>query len=145
MPARIWMATVKPAYNFVTRRLMHWSDSEGTEDRLDRDGPAIRAALKAAGVEDHAVATFSLPARGIGLYVFAATEGALPDLPAEHVQRVPALPRRDDGGIRDDLLALVAANRLDELDAALAHEPDLRPVMAPIVAGRLNLTDRLSR
>ena len=47
LPARIWMATGKRLYNFVTRRLMNWSDGEGTEDRIEREGPAIRAALLA--------------------------------------------------------------------------------------------------
>lgn len=30
---RIWMATVKPVYLFVTRRVLHWSDREGAADR----------------------------------------------------------------------------------------------------------------
>jgi len=33
LPSRIYMATVKPAYLFVTRRLMGWSDREGAHDR----------------------------------------------------------------------------------------------------------------
>lgn len=32
-PARIWMASGKPAYLFVTRRLLGWSDREGAGDR----------------------------------------------------------------------------------------------------------------
>ncbi|HPF28351.1 MAG TPA: RIO1 family regulatory kinase/ATPase [Steroidobacteraceae bacterium] len=32
-PARIWMATGKRAYRFVTRRILHWSDREGAGDR----------------------------------------------------------------------------------------------------------------
>ena len=31
--SRIWMATVKPAYTFVTRRLLGWADREGAGDR----------------------------------------------------------------------------------------------------------------
>ncbi|MEO0574577.1 MAG: RIO1 family regulatory kinase/ATPase [Pseudomonadota bacterium] len=30
---RLWMATVKPVYLFVTRRIFHWSDREGAADR----------------------------------------------------------------------------------------------------------------
>lgn len=30
---RLWMATVKPAYTFVTRRLFGWADREGAGDR----------------------------------------------------------------------------------------------------------------
>ena len=44
LPSRIWMATGKKLYNFITRRLMNWSDGEGTEDRIDRETPALRAA-----------------------------------------------------------------------------------------------------
>lgn len=32
-PARAWMATGKPLYRFVTRRLLGWSDREGAGDR----------------------------------------------------------------------------------------------------------------
>lgn len=32
-PSRLWMATVKPVYLFVTRRLLGWSDREGAADR----------------------------------------------------------------------------------------------------------------
>lgn len=31
--SRLWMATGKPVYLFVTRRLLHWSDREGAGDR----------------------------------------------------------------------------------------------------------------
>lgn len=33
LPSRIWMATVKPLYLLVTRRLFGWSDREGAADR----------------------------------------------------------------------------------------------------------------
>ena len=36
LPSRIFMSTVKPAYMFVTRRLLGWSDREGAADRGDR-------------------------------------------------------------------------------------------------------------
>ncbi len=49
LPSRIWMATGKQVYNFVTRRLMNWSDGEGTEDRIARDGPAAASHLWNAG------------------------------------------------------------------------------------------------
>jgi len=32
-PARIWMATGKRLYIFITRRLLHWADREGAGDR----------------------------------------------------------------------------------------------------------------
>ena len=69
----------------------------------------------------------------------------MPEDKAELVQPVAQLPRRADGSLREDLLQLVAANRLDELDMALAAEPGLVEVMQPIIAGRQNLTDRILR
>ena len=150
LPTRIWLATGKRAYNFVTRRLMNWSDGEGTEDRLAGDGPVIRAALDRPEVRDVALFTYALPAKGVGLYVFAETDLSpaelrrlVPATRAELVQRVDALPRRADGTARADLLQLVAANRLDELELMLEREPELSPVVKPIIAGRLNLTDRV--
>ena len=43
LPSRLWMATAKPVYNFVTRRLMNWSDGEGTDDRIARAEQPERA------------------------------------------------------------------------------------------------------
>ena len=34
--SRLWMRTVKPAYLFVTRRMLGWEDREGAADRGDR-------------------------------------------------------------------------------------------------------------
>jgi predicted Ser/Thr protein kinase len=33
LPSRLWMSTGKPAYLFVTRRLLGWADREGAGDR----------------------------------------------------------------------------------------------------------------
>ncbi len=33
LPSRIWMATGKRVYIFVTRRIFHWADREGAHDR----------------------------------------------------------------------------------------------------------------
>lgn len=33
LTSRLWMATVKPLYLFVTRRILRWSDREGAGDR----------------------------------------------------------------------------------------------------------------
>ncbi|MFX0541852.1 serine/threonine protein kinase [Roseovarius sp. S4756] len=153
LPSRIWMATGKRAYNFITRRLMNWSDGEGTEDRIQRDGPALTAALMAhPEVTDVALATYALPAKGVGLYAFVETTlraDALADLAPqpkpEAIQPVTALPRHADGSVRDDALALIAANRLDELAQLQAREPELAGALAPIIASRLNLTDRVLR
>lgn len=153
LPARIWMATAKPAYNFVTRRLMNWSDGEGTEDRVERDGPALCAALLAhPEVHDMALCTYALPAKGVGLYAFVETPldaktlaGLAPAPRPELIQPVAALPRHADGSVRLDALQLIAANRLDELAELEAREPALAAQIAPIIAARLNLTDRVLR
>lgn len=148
--ARIWMATGKKLYNFVTRRLMHWSDGEGTEDRIERDGPTLRAALLAnESVTDVALCTYARPAKGVGLYAFVETEldkpalrALAPDPKPDLIQPVARLPRHPDGSPRLDALQLVAANRLDELAQLQRREQALAKSLAPIVAARLNLTDR---
>lgn len=150
LPARLWMATGKRVYNFVTRRLMNWSDGEGTGDRIEREGPAIRAALLAdPRVTDVALCSFALPARGVGLYAFVETDQpenalrvALPAPAPEIVQPVAHLPRDSAGRPRLDLLQLVAANRLPELGAVLGSDPSLAETLGPIIADRRNLTDR---
>jgi hypothetical protein len=151
LPARLWMATGKRAYNFITRRLMNWSDGEGTEDRVERDGPALTAALLAhPDVTDIALSTYALPAKGVGLYAFvettldAATLSSLAPAPKpEMIQPVTALPRSSDGSPRMDALHLIAANRLDELAELQKTDPTLATALAPIIKTRLNLTDRV--
>ena len=151
LPSRIWMATGKRVYNFITRRLMNWSDGEGTEDRIQRDGPALTAALMAhPDVSRVALATYALPAKGVGLYAFVETTlsadalvALAPQPKPEAMQPVASLPRHANGAVRDDALALIAANRLDELAQMQDREPQLAHVLAPIIAARLNLTDRV--
>lgn len=153
LPARIWMATGKRLYNFITRRLMNWSDGEGTEDRIERDGPALRAALLGhPQVSDIALCTYARPAKGVGLYAFVQTDLSAADLAAltpdngpDLIQPVAALPRGPSGAPRLDALQLVATNRLDELNQLQANDPDLAKALAPIIANRLNLTDRVLR
>lgn len=143
LPTRIWMATGKRAYNAVTRGLFNWSDSEGTGNRIANDGPAITADLmqhdKVSGVT---LSPFALPAKGMGIYAFVqttldqkATRTLIDESRVELIQPVTTLPRKD-------VLELIAMNRLDELEQVLVAEPDLRAVTDPIVAHRLNLTDR---
>lgn len=153
LPSRIWMATAKKLYNFVTRRLLDWSDGEGTEDRIERDGDQIARLLEADGrIRAHALATYAQPGKGVGIYTFAETDlsqGALrallPEALSEKVQAVTALPRDAGGAARVDVLALVAANRLDELELLQARDPALAETLAPVIAGRQNLTDRILR
>ncbi|MEO0372855.1 MAG: phosphotransferase [Pseudomonadota bacterium] len=150
LPSRIWMATGKKLYNFITRRLMNWSDGEGTEDRVEREGPPLRAVWGAdPRVTDMVFCTYPGAAKGVGLYAFVETDLSAealremmvdaPDL----IQPVGALPRGADGVPRLDALQLIAANRLDELELLLDREPGLAEVVGPIVAERRNLTDRV--
>ena len=152
LPARIWMATAKPLYNFVTRRLMNWSDGEGTEDRIERDGPAISKALDRDDVTGHFTCTFSLPGKGVGLYTFVETtsdeaslRAELPDGLPDHLHTVTHLPRTAAGELDETLLSLIAANRLDEVEAHLVAHPDRRATATPILNSRRNLTDRYLR
>lgn len=147
LPSRIWMATVKPIYNFVTRRLMNWSDGEGTENRVSQEGPAMRAALLArAEIRDVALIAYSKPARGVGLYAFVETDKQVeairrfmpmpgPDL----VHCTPTLPRGPDGRVREDLLTLIATNRVEE---ARANAGSAGRTVALLIEGRLNYGDR---
>lgn len=153
LPSRLWMATGKRLYNFITRRVMNWSDGEGTEDRVERDGPALRAALLAdPRITGVALCTYALPARGVGLYAFVETALPEPDIRAlcpaprpELIQPVAQLPRHPDGRPRMDALSLVATNRLDELEELQSADPALAARLAPLIAARLNLTDRVLR
>ena len=153
LPARLWMATGKRLYNLVTRRLMNWSDGEGTEGRVARDGPALRTALLAhPRVREVALCTYAMPARGVGLYAFVETDLAAEDLRAlapapapDLLQPVARLPRHPDGRPRLDALQLVATNRLDELGEMQRNDAALAEVLRPVIAGRLNLTDRVLR
>ncbi len=151
LPSRVWMATGKRLYNFTTRRLMNWSDGEGTEHRVARDGPAIRAALAGQpSIGDIAVSPYSLPGQGVGLYAFVETAldageitSQLPEPKPELLQTVAALPRDAQGNIRDDILHFIATNQLDEIEHLLGKEPEMRDVVQAIVQSRLNLTDRI--
>ena len=144
LPTRVWLATGKRLYNFVTRRLMNWSDSEGAENRIALEGETLRAQLMGEGVREVVLMPFALPSKGVGVYAFVEGPVATP-LPAPDLtQEVRALPRIN-GRVAEDLLSLVALNRMDELAQMLERHPDLADQMAPIVAGRLNLTDRQLR
>jgi hypothetical protein len=157
LPSRIWMATIKPLYNLVTRGMFHWSDGEGTGDRLHREGPAIRKALlSASGARDVALVTYALPKKdkGVGIYAFVETgnedaavalqetQRKLGPARADLIQPVPALPRSADGAPRLDVLNLIALNQVDGLAALLDADAALAATVRPIVEARLNFSDR---
>ncbi len=157
LPSRIWMATVKPVYNFVTRGVFRWSDGEGTGDRLHRHGTKIRKALLSVpGTREVALTTYPLPkkTKGIGIYAFVETDlenapallqaaqKKLGDARADLIQPVAALPRSKDGALRLDILNLIGLNQVAELRAFVADDPGLAAAVEAIVEGRLNFSDR---
>lgn len=143
LPTRIWMATGKKLYNAITRGIFNWSDGEGSGNRIATDGPAITEKLMAhPDVTGVTLSPFALPAKGTGIYAFVETildapqtRALISETQVELIQPVTVLPNRD-------VLELIAMNRLDELEQLLTATPDLRDTVAPIVANRLNLTDR---
>lgn len=156
LPSRIWFATFKPVYNLVTRGLLRWSDGEGTQDRIDIEGPGINSAfMQHPAVTDVALAVCPLPRKGVGLYAFVeAPEGVepaelerlqrlrMPSGGADLIQPVSRLPRYADGSPRDDILRLIAMNQMTELETLLGDDQDLATISREIAASRLNFTDR---
>ncbi|MCS0504466.1 serine/threonine protein kinase [Ancylobacter mangrovi] len=156
---RIWMSTGKRAYNFVTRRLLNYHDTEGRGPRAMEQGPRIALALaEAPGVKAVHIADFPTAGHSFGLYAFVEAGGAvdepalrahlataLPDiLPPEHIQVVDAMPRDEVGEVRDDLLRLVALNQIDQL-SLLPRTPEQQERLDAIIRDRRNLSDRVRR
>lgn len=157
--ARVWMATGKKVYRFVTRRLMSYSDTEGRGPRVTQVAPRIAAALEThPAVAAVHMADFQTLGGKVGLYAFVEARApvdvatlrahltqALPDRPhLDHLQVVSHLPRSNAGDVRDDLLLLVARNQIEMIDA-LAGSAETRELLAEIARERLNLTDRITR
>src|SRR5580693_555897 len=111
---RLWMATGKRVYQWVTRDILRFTDREGGGPRLVYDAPRIAARLE-THPEVREVAIVAYPDRraGTGLYAFveggpAVSERALRDYmaggdgpkgpkgpkPPEHLQVTEELPRR---------------------------------------------------
>jgi predicted Ser/Thr protein kinase len=154
-PTRIWMATGKKVYYWITRGLFQFVDREGGGKRLVQDAPAIATRLRShPQVRDAAVVAFPDRRIGTGLYAFVeapgATERALRDYVAtdvgavrtpEKFQIVDALPRDAAGSVRSEILQLVAMNQVDLIAPLIASETE-RATVARIVADRRNLRDR---
>jgi hypothetical protein len=155
LPTRIWMATGKRVYIFLTRGLLGVIDAEGSGPRLVMDAPRIKAAMLALPeVRDAAVVAFPNRRGGTGLYAFVEADGALAestvsgavsaalgaDKAPEFIQLVEALPRDRDGGVRIELLHLIATNQVDQI-AALINSDEERQTIERIAAARRNLYD----
>jgi hypothetical protein len=157
LPTRIWMATGKRVYYWITRGMLNFTDREGGGPRLVNDAPVLTTRLKAhPQVRDAAIVAFPDRRTGTGLYAFVETDGAnetvlLEFLLAgaagtrapERLQVVEQLPRNIHGDIRTDILQLVAMNQIDLIDPLIAGEAE-KQLVARIVAGRQNLRDRFA-
>jgi predicted Ser/Thr protein kinase len=156
--ARLWLATGKRVYVWVTRGLLQFTDREGGGPRLAYDAPAIAARLRThAGVQDAAVVAFADRRTGIGLYAFVEANGGLTEREAndflaqtlgktkapEQLQLVEALPRDRHGEVRTEILSLIAMNQIDLIEPLIADDAE-RVVTARIVANRRNLRDRFN-
>jgi hypothetical protein len=158
---RVWMATGKKLYYWITRDVLNVADREGGGIRLIHDAPRIVARLKAhPQVREAVVVAFPDRRAGTGLYAFVEGDSALterglreflaaetaakapPKLP-EHLQVTGRLPRSASGEVRREILELVAMNQVDLIEPLIANE-DERGLVARIVADRRNLRDRFA-
>ena len=128
---RVWMATGKKIYYWITRDLLRYTDREGGGPRLVHDAPRIAARLKThPQVRDVVIVAYPDRRAGTGLYAFVAgapglAEAALREFiaadapaksapkPREHLQVLEELPRRASGEVRSDILQLVAIDQYD--------------------------------
>jgi predicted Ser/Thr protein kinase len=154
---RVWMATGKRLYYWVTRGVLRVSDREGGGTRLVHDAPRIAARLKAhRQVREAVVVAFPDRRAGTGLYAFVEGEAGLsePSLrefiagdsgpkPPEHLQIIEQLPRSASGEVRSEILQLIAMNQIDSIDPLIASEQE-RTLVERIVTARRNLRDRFA-
>jgi predicted Ser/Thr protein kinase len=155
LPTRIWMATGKRVYYWITRGIFNFTDREGGGPRLVNDAPVLTARLRRhPSVRDIAIIAFPDRRTGTGLYAFVESDNAddgalnehisgLSEKPPERLQIVAALPRASDGEIRTDILQLIAMNQIDLIGPLIVNDAE-KELVARIVAGRQNLRDRFS-
>jgi len=158
---RVWMASGKKLYYWITRDVLHVADREGGGTRLMHDAPRIAMRLKEhPQVREAVVVAFPDRRAGTGLYAFVEGDSALTErglreflgaetaakaplkLP-EHLQVTGRLPRTASGEVRREILELVAMNQVDLIEPLIANE-DERGLVARIVADRRNLRDRFA-
>jgi AMP-binding enzyme len=158
---RVWMATGKKVYYWITRDLLRFTDREGGGPRLVYDAPRIAARLKAhPQVRETVIVAFPDRRAGTGLYAFVeGSPGLTEDVlrafisaepapkaapkPLEHLQVIEELPRRASGEVRSEILQLIAMNQVDLIDPLLASEQE-RSLVGRILADRRNMRDRFA-
>ncbi len=159
LPTRVWMATGKKVYYWITRGMLGFTDREGGGPRLVYDAPRIAARLKAhPQVRETVVLAYPDRRAGTGLYAFVEGDPGLSELslrefiagtpetapkPPEHLQVIEALPRGAAGEVRSEILQLVAMNQVDLIDGLIGSDEE-RSLVARIVAERRNLRDRFA-
>ena len=154
---RVWMATGKRVYRWVTRDVLQFTDREGGGPRLVYDAPQIAAQLKAhPQVRDVAILAYPDRRAGTGLYAFVEGDAPLSEQelrgfmanahgpkPPELLQVTDELPRRPGGEVRSEILQLVAMNQVDLIEPLIATDGE-RAIVQRILAHRRNLLDRFS-
>jgi len=157
LPTRIWMATGKRVYYWITRGLLNFTDREGSGPRLVHDAPLLLEQLKQhPQVRDAAIVAFPDRRTGTGLYAFIEADNASDEIftaflsgridgvtAPERLQVVEKLPRKANGEVRADILQLIAMNQIDLIDPLITGHAE-KDVVARIVAGRRNLRDRFA-
>ncbi len=151
-----WLLTGKKLYHLATRGIFGFVDQEGGGTRLAHDGTRIVECLKRyQGVRDAAIVAFYDRGAKHSLYAFVEGAATLSEaglrehlarnlrdvLPPEQIQTTSALPRDKSGGIRTEILQLIASNQLDEVEE-LTRDDAERSVVARVLAERRNLADR---
>jgi serine/threonine protein kinase len=158
-PTRIWMATGKRVYYWITRGLIGFSDREGRGRRFVEEAPIIADRIRShPWVRDAAIVAYPDRRLGTGLYAFIEADTRRLDenaaraliaahagkaRPPEHVQFVDRLPRRASGTVRTEILELIAMNQIDLIEPLLRSDAE-RQLVQPIVAARRNLRDRIA-
>jgi hypothetical protein len=158
---RVWMATGKKVYYWVTRDMLRFTDREGGGPRLVYDAPRLAARLKAhPQVGDAVIVAYPDRRAGTGLYAFVEgaaglSEQSLRDFiaadapprdapkPPEHLQVIAQMPRRASGEVRSEILQLVAMNQVDLIETLITDDTE-RALVGRIVADRRNLRDRFA-
>ena len=145
------MATGKKVYYAITRGL-NVTDREGRGMRFIREAPVIAARLKAhPQVRDVAIVAFPDRRAGTGLYAFV--EGSIGEprtcasFSAARRSNIcrSSTPCRamPQGGVRNEILELVALNQLDLIGSLVKTDAE-RAIVARIVSDRRNLRDRFA-
>jgi hypothetical protein len=161
---RVWMATGKKVYYWVTRDMLRFTDREGGGPRLVYDAPRLAARLRAhPQVGDAVIVAYPDRRAGTGLYAFVegaaglseqslrdfiAADAPLRDAPnapkpPEYLQVIAQMPRRASGEVRSEILQLVAMNQVDLIETLITDDAE-RALVGRIVADRRNLRDRFA-